>query len=227
MTIRVPCSVSGCKATILPETAERTGGPCMQCFGKEAAAKRAADWREARLLHPEPDDAPPTAEPHLLEATYMPGFGDDRRRWTITVTTSGRLYQMVREWPREQRRVRVSSGAEVGVCVSRVIPFETELPLGIAEEVCRLLDEIPFEALQKPPYIIDDATEYFLTASQRPDAPSLRLPLDWWLHNEDHRHIPGAIPVLELWAILDDACPRKSGIAARWREAKGKRGRWE
>jgi len=45
---RVRCSADGCDHTILPETAQRTGGLCMRCVQKRAAAERQEYVRKNR-----------------------------------------------------------------------------------------------------------------------------------------------------------------------------------
>ncbi|WP_410771463.1 hypothetical protein [Fontibacillus sp. BL9] len=42
MTERLPCKSEGCKATILPATAAKTGGYCMPCVQEQEQRKRQA-----------------------------------------------------------------------------------------------------------------------------------------------------------------------------------------
>lgn len=50
MVERLPCSISKCDRTILPNTAEITGGPCMPCFHKQQKEAHEAWIRENRKV---------------------------------------------------------------------------------------------------------------------------------------------------------------------------------
>ncbi|MEA2564317.1 MAG: hypothetical protein QOH06_5821 [Acidobacteriota bacterium] len=110
MTERIPCKTPGCTGTILPATAQRTGGFCMPCVRTAARKEREEYIRQNRREVNEFEGVTDPVE--VLKIIHRPRTIDPLVHWIPYPTPEDQLYTGLDE--REQRQLAEYAESLVG-----------------------------------------------------------------------------------------------------------------